>query len=322
MRVLVTGGAGFIGSHLVEKLLAAGHEVVILDDFNDFYDPQIKRANIAAVASDVTLCQVDLRDGEAVRNVFRREKVEAIAHLAARAGVRPSIQQPRLYYDTNLIGTLHLLEAARMTSVERFLFASSSSVYGVSKTLPFSEEQHLTQTLSPYGATKLAGEFLCSTYSHLYQMRVVALRYFTVYGPRQRPDLAIHQFTRRICGGQPIDQFGDGTTRRDYTYIDDIIQGTLAALTYDGPRYDIFNLGESQTIELKELISAIETALGKKAKINELPEQPGDMPLTYADISKARKLLGYAPETKLSEGLPKFVDWFLHSQGELAARAT
>ena len=322
MRVLVTGGAGFIGSHLVEKLLAAGHAVVIIDDFNDFYDPQIKRANIAPVASDVTLCQVDLRDGEAVRSVFRREKVEAIAHLAARAGVRPSIQQPRLYYDTNLIGTLHLLEAARITSVERFLFASSSSVYGVSKTLPFSEDQHLTQTLSPYGATKLAGEFLCSTYSHLYQMRVVALRYFTVYGPRQRPDLAIHQFTRRICGGQPIDQFGDGTTRRDYTYIDDIIQGTLAALTYDGPRYDIFNLGESETIELKELISAIETALGRKAKINEVPEQPGDMPLTYADISKARKLLGYAPKTKLSEGLPKFVDWFLHSQGEPAARAT
>jgi UDP-glucuronate 4-epimerase len=314
MRVLVTGGAGFIGSHLVEKLVAAGHEVVIVDDFNDFYDPQIKRANIAGFAKDVTVCHVDLREGAAVRNLFHREKVDAIAHLAARAGVRPSIQLPQLYYDTNVIGTLHLLEAARVTGVERFIFASSSSVYGASKTVPFHEDEHLTQTLSPYGATKVAGEFLCSTYSHLYQMRVVALRYFTVYGARQRPDLAIHQFTRRICAGQPIDQFGDGSTRRDYTYIDDVIQGTMAALKYEGPRYDIFNLGESETIQLKELISAIENALGKKAKINRLPEQPGDMPLTCADISKARKLLGYNPTTKFSEGLPWFVKWFLSSQ--------
>jgi UDP-glucuronate 4-epimerase len=314
MRILVTGGAGFIGSHLAEKLLAAGHEVVILDDFNDFYDPRIKHANIAGFAKDVTVCQVDLRESDSVQAVFHREKTDAIVHLAARAGVRPSIQSPRLYYDTNVIGTLHLLEAARVTGVERFVFASSSSVYGASKTVPFSEDQHLIQTISPYGATKIAGEFLCSTYSHLCQMRVVALRYFTVYGPRQRPDLAIHKFTRRILAGQPIDQFGDGSTRRDYTYIDDIIQGTIAALDYSGPRYDIFNLGESQTIELKKLISAIENALGKQAKINQLPEQAGDMPLTYADISKARKLLGYNPTTKLSEGLPKFIDWFLQSQ--------
>ena len=314
MRILVTGGAGFIGSHLVEKLLEAGDAVVIVDDFNDFYDPQIKRANIAGFAKDVTVCHVDLREDAAVRNLFHREKVDAVAHLAARAGVRPSIQLPQLYYDTNVGGTLHLLEAARVTGVERFVFASSSSVYGASKTVPFSEDQHLTQTLSPYGATKVAGEFLCSTYSHLYQMRVVALRFFTVYGPRQRPDLAIHQFTRRIYAGQPIDQFGDGSTRRDYTYIDDVIQGTMAALKYDGPRYDIFNLGESETIQLKELISAIENALGKKAKINRLPEQPGDMPLTCADISKARKLLGYNPTMKFSEGLPRFVKWFLSSQ--------
>src|SRR5262252_6985906 len=304
MRVLVTGGAGFIGSHLVEKLLAAGHEAVIVDDFNDFYDPQIKHANIAGFAKDVTVCHVDLREGAAVRNLFHREKVDAIAHLAARAGVRPSIQLPQLYYDTNVIGTLHLLEAARVTGVERFIFASSSSVYGASKTIPFSEDQHLTQTLSPYGATKIAAEFLCSSYSHLYNMRVVALRYFTVYGPRQRPDLAIHQFTRRIYAGQPIDQFGDGTTQRDYTYIDDIIQGTIAALDYNGPMYEVFNLGENQTIQLKDLISAIENALGKQAKINELPEQAGDMPRTYADISKSKKLLGYNPTTKLSEGLP------------------
>jgi UDP-glucuronate 4-epimerase len=311
---MVTGGAGFIGSHLAEKLLAAGHEVVVLDDFNDFYDPQIKHANIAGFASHVTVCRVDLRDSESVRSVFRHEKVTVIAHIAARAGVRPSIQNPRLYYDTNVIGTLHLLEAARAAGVERFIFASSSSVYGASQTVPFAEDQHLIQTLSPYAATKIGGEFLCSAYSHLHQMRVVALRYFTVYGPRQRPDLAIHQFTRRICAGQPIDQFGDGSTRRDYTYIDDIIQGTMAALDYSGPLYDVFNLGESQTIKLKDLILAIEKALGKQAKINQLPEQAGDMPLTYADISKAKKLLGYNPATKLSEGLPKFIDWFLDTQ--------
>ena len=313
MRVLVTGGAGFIGSHLVEKLLASGHEVVILDDFNDFYDPQTKHANIAGLARDVTVYHVDLRDSESVRNLFHREKVDAIAHLAARAGVRPSIQQPRLYYDTNVTGTLHLLEAVRVTGVERFVFASSSSVYGASKAIPFSEDQHLTQTFSPYGATKIAGEFLCSTYSHLYNLRVVALRYFTVYGPRQRPDLAIHQFTRRIYAGQPIDQFGDGSTRRDYTYIDDVIQGTMAALQYEGSLFDIFNLGENDTIQLKDLIAAIENALGKKAKINQLPEQPGDMPLTCADISKAQKLLCYKPTTRLSDGLPRFIEWFLHS---------
>jgi len=318
MRILITGGAGFIGSHLAEKLLTVGREVVILDDFNDFYDPQIKRANIAGLAKEVTVCHVDLRDNESLRSVFGGGKVDAIVHLAARAGVRPSIQSPRLYYDTNVLGTLHLLEAARLAGVERFIFASSSSVYGASKTVPFSEHQHLTQTLSPYGATKIAGEFLCSTYSHLYQMRVVALRYFTVYGPRQRPDLAIHQFTRRIYTGQPIDQFGDGSTRRDYTYIDDVIQGTVAALDYDGPTYDVFNLGENQTIQLKDLILAIEDAVGKKAKINRLGEQPGDMPTTYADISKAKKLLGYNPTTKFSEGLPKFVEWFLRNESKLA----
>ena len=313
MRILVTGGAGFIGSHLVEKLLSLGHHVTILDDFNDFYDPQIKRQNIAAVAKDVEIHHLDLRDSGAVRNLFHREKFEAIAHLAARAGVRPSIQNPQLYYDTNVDGTLHLLDAARVTGVERFIFASSSSVYGNSKTVPFSEDRQLIQTLSPYGATKIAGEFLCSTYSHLYGMRVVALRYFTVYGPRQRPDLAIHQFTRRIHAGKPIDQFGDGTTRRDYTYIDDIIQGTIAALKYDGPMFDIFNLGENETIQLRDLIAGIENALGEKAKINRLPEQPGDMPVTYADISKARELLGYNPSTRLSDGLPRFIEWFLQS---------
>jgi UDP-glucuronate 4-epimerase len=314
MRILVTGGAGFIGSHLVEKLLAAGHDVEILDDFNDFYDPQIKRQNIAGFSGDVKVHDVDLRNNDAVRNLFRGQKFEVVAHLAARAGVRPSIQHSHLYYDTNVGGTLHLLEAAHRSGIERLIFASSSSVYGASKKVPFSEDQHLIQTLSPYAATKIAGEFLGSTFSHLYQMRVVALRYFTVYGPRQRPDLAIHQFTRKILAGEPIDQFGDGTTRRDYTYIDDIIQGTMSALKYGGPLFDIFNLGESETIQLKDLIAAIEKALGKKAKINRLPEQPGDMPLTCADISKAKKLLGYKPSTKFEDGLPRFVQWFLRSR--------
>jgi UDP-glucuronate 4-epimerase len=310
MKILVTGGAGFIGSHLVEQLLASGHQVSILDDFNDFYDPEIKRGNIVTVADKITVHQADLRDARAVNDVFHREKVDTVIHLAARAGVRPSIGHPQLYYDTNVSGTLHLLEAARIVGIERFIFASSSSIYGLSKTVPFSEDLHLTQTISPYAATKIAGEFLCSTYSHLYRMRIVALRFFTVYGPRQRPDLAIHRFTRRIWNGQPIDQFGDGTTRRDYTYIDDIIQGVVASLGYDGPLFDVFNLGESETIQLKDLIAAIEDALGRKAKINHLPEQPGDVPLTCADISKARCLLGYEPTTPLRIGLPRFIHWF------------
>ena len=311
MKVLVTGGAGFIGSHLVERLLGEGHGVAILDDFNDFYDPKIKHANIASFQRDVSVHEIDLRDAEKVADLLRTEKFGTVFHLAARAGVRPSIQQPQLYYDTNVAGTLHLLEGARSAGVERFIFVSSSSVYGAAKRVPFSEEEHLTQTLSPYAATKIAGEFLCSTYSHLYNMRTVALRYFTVYGARQRPDLAIHRFTGKIHRGEPIDQFGDGTTRRDYTYIDDIVQGTLAAVKYDAALFDVFNLGESDTIQLKDLIAAIEKALGKRAKINRLPEQPGDMPLTCADISKARKLLGYNPKTKFDDGLPKFVEWFL-----------
>jgi UDP-glucuronate 4-epimerase len=315
MKILVTGGAGFIGSHLVEQLLVAGHDIAILDDFNDFYDPQIKRRNISALAERIRIYPVDLRDARSVRTVFHQDKFDIVIHLAARAGVRPSIHQPQLYYDTNVTGTLHLLEAARAVGLERFVFASSSSVYGLAKVVPFSEDLHLTQTVSPYAATKIAGEFLCSTYSHLYGIRIVALRFFTVYGPRQRPDLAIHKFTRRIWREQPIDQFGDGTTRRDYTYIDDIVQGVLASLDYDGPLFDIFNLGESQTIQLKDLIRAIENALGRKAKINQLPEQPGDVPLTCADISKSRRLLGYQPTTPLEVGLPRFMEWF-HQAGE------
>jgi UDP-glucuronate 4-epimerase len=315
MRILVTGGAGFIGSHLVEKLLAEGHEAAILDDFNDFYDPRIKRSNIAGLQKSAPVFQLDLRDNNAIRALFHREKFDTIAHLAARAGVRPSIAQPRLYYDTNVNGTLHLLEAARIVGIERFIFASSSSVYGICKKVPFSEDFHLTQTISPYAATKIASEFLCSTFSHLYQMRVVVLRFFTVYGPRQRPDLAIHKFTRRILRGESIDQFGDGTTRRDYTYVDDIIQGVMAALTYHRTPFEIFNLGENETVQLKDLIAEIELVVGRKAKINRLPEQAGDVPLTCADISKAARLLNYRPITKLRDGLPHFVEWFRRTHG-------
>ena len=311
MRILVTGGAGFIGSNLVERLVADGHSVEVLDDFNDFYSPQIKRGNLAAVAGRVAVHEVDIRDVDAVNRVVSGGKFDCIAHIAARAGVRPSITQPKLYIETNVTGTFNLLEAARNAGVKRFINASSSSVYGVLKTAPFREDMCLNQTISPYAATKLAAEQLCSNYSHLYGMRTTSLRFFTVYGPRQRPDLAIHKFTKSILEGKPIDQFGDGSTGRDYTYIDDILQGVTACLTYEGPLSDVFNLGESQTTTLCELIAAIETAVGRKAIINRLPEQPGDVPLTFADITKSREKLGYRPTTKISQGIPKFVEWYL-----------
>ena len=310
MKVLVTGGAGFIGSHLVERLLEAGHGVDVIDSFNDFYDPRIKRANLEGVRGKAQVFEADIRDTGVVDKIVKAGGYGAIAHLAARAGVRPSIKEPRLYIETNIVGTYNLLEAARQAGIGRFVCASSSSVYGVLKTAPFREDMALTETISPYAATKLAAEQLCSNYSHLYGMRTINLRFFTVYGPRQRPDLAIHKFTRQIDEGKSIDQFGDGSTRRDYTYIDDIIQGVMACLSYEGQLCDVFNLGESQTTTLTELIRAIEETLGKKAVINKLPEQPGDVPLTYADISKARERLGYKPTTKIKEGIPKFVEWY------------
>jgi UDP-glucuronate 4-epimerase len=310
MRILVTGGAGFIGSHFVEKCLHLGHSVAVLDDFNDFYDPAIKRANIADFSKDVAVHEADIRDGDSVLRIVRDGRFDIIVHLAARAGVRPSIKEPKLYIDTNITGTWHLLEAARQSNVPRFICASSSSVYGVLKTAPFREDMCLNQTISPYAATKLASEQLCSNYAHLYGLQTINLRFFTVYGPRQRPDLAIHSFTRSISEGTPIKKFGDGSTRRDYTYIDDIIQGMLACLTYEGALCDVFNLGESQTTTLSELITVIERAIGETAIIEQLPEQPGDVPLTYADIGKARAQLDYNPHTKIEEGIPKFVDWY------------
>ena len=310
MHILVTGGAGFIGSHFVEKCLGLGHSAAILDDFNDFYDPSIKRANIAGFKAEVPVYEADIRDADAVTRIVGEGEFDAIVHLAARAGVRPSIKEPKLYIDTNITGTFNLLEAARQAGVPRFICASSSSVYGVLKTAPFREDMCLNQTISPYAATKLAGEQLCSNYSHLYGLRTIGLRFFTVYGPRQRPDLAIHSFTKNISEGRPINQFGDGSTRRDYTYIDDIVEGMIACLAYEGALCDVFNLGESQTTTLDELIKAIERALGRNAVIKKMPEQPGDVPLTYADISKARALLGYDPRTKIADGIPKFVEWF------------
>jgi len=278
--------------------------------FHEFYDPAIKHANVAAFPPTVRLHTADITDMAVVQNIFADGHYDTVIHLAARAGVRPSIEDPKAYIDTNITGTYNLLEASRVTGVKKFVFASSSSVYGLSKVVPFSEDLPLPQTLSPYAATKLAGEHLCGNYSNLHGLNVVCLRFFTVYGPGQRPDLAIYKFTHHIENGIPIPKFGDGNTRRDYTYIDDIVQGVMAATAYDGAKFDIFNLGESETTTLNELIATLESAIGKNAIIQQLPEQKGDMPLTSADISKARRLLGYAPTTKIADGIPKFVAWY------------
>jgi UDP-glucuronate 4-epimerase len=314
MTILVTGGAGFIGSHVVRGLLQTGTTVAILDDFNDFYDPQIKRANVKAFNGQAEVIEADIRNASAMKDVVGRGGYDSIIHIAARAGVRPSVQNPSAYIETNVVGTYNLLDAARLAGVGQFLLASSSSVYGMAAKVPFSEDLALPQTLSPYAATKLAAEHLCGSYSHLYELAVVVMRFFTVYGPAQRPDLAIHKFTDSIYRGRPVQQYGDGTTRRDYTYVDDIVQGVLGALKYRRTPFEIFNLGENQTTTLTDLIVSIENALGKKAIIEYLPEQQGDMPLTCADIDKARALLGYHPRVKISEGIPKFVDWYLKQQ--------
>ena len=312
-QILVTGGAGFIGSHLIDKLLAEGvWQVSVLDNFNEFYAPGVKRANIAPHLGnpDFRLYEADICCAESLREIFSENRFDAIVHLAAWAGVRPSLLNPKLYTKVNVNGTVNLLEAAKEFGIGQFVFGSSSSVYGINSKIPFSEEDKIHQPISPYAATKAAGELLCHTFSHLYDIRTVCLRFFTVYGARQRPDLAIHKFSKLIWEGQPIPVFGDGTTRRDYTYIDDIIQGVRAAIDYDKTDYEIFNLGESQTIELKDLISLLEENLGKKANIDRQPMQPGDVPLTFADISKARELLNYNPTTKIEQGIPKFTQWF------------
>lgn len=311
--ILITGGAGFIGSHLVDRLMSEGDwRITVVDDLNDFYDPSIKRANIESHLSrpNFRLIEADIRDFYSLHEVFNEEKFDCIVHLAARAGVRPSLTEPRLYVETNINGTMNLLELAREHAIKQFVFGSSSSVYGENKKVPFSEHDPIFNPISPYAATKAAGELICHTYSHLHDMRIVCLRFFTVYGARQRPDLAIHKFAKLINAGKPIPVFGDGTTRRDYTYVDDIIQGVRAAIDYDQSKYEVINLGESRTVQLRELILLIENELGKRAEIDRQPTQPGDVPQTYADISKARQLLNYNPQTQIEDGITKFVDWF------------
>jgi UDP-glucuronate 4-epimerase len=317
-KILVTGGAGFIASHLCEALLAEGAELVVLDDFNDFYEVSIKRGNIAGFRDRITLVEGDIRDVALVDSLFAEHAFAKVFHFAARAGVRPSISDPRLYVSTNIDGTLNLLEGCRRTGVKHFVFASSSSVYGVNKKVPFSEDDLIQRTISPYAATKLMGEQLCSNYSHLHGIRCICLRFFTVYGPRQRPDLAISKFTRLIMAGRPIDQYGDGSTARDYTYVEDIINGVMAAGRYTASDFEIINLGGSAANTLSQLIAGIEEILGKKAEIHHLPDQPGDVPITYADVSKAQRLLGYAPGTPLKQGLRRYVEW-VESQGTFPA---
>ena len=312
-NLLITGGAGFIGSHLVDRLLVTGVErVTVIDDFNDFYDPSIKRDNIREHLKDprYSLNEVDIRDRGALEQTFKATNFDCVVHLAARAGVRPSLSEPQLYTETNINGTLNLLELAHISNVKQFVFGSSSSVYGINAKVPFSEDDPIRQPISPYAATKGAGELLCHTYSHLYGLRCVCLRFFTVYGPRQRPDLAIHKFAKLISQRKPIPVFGDGSTRRDYTYVDDIIDGVMAAIDYDRSNYEVINLGESRTVELNELISLLEKELDTHAIIDYQPPQPGDVPQTYADISKARALLGYQPKTQIEEGLHRFIEWF------------
>lgn len=318
-RLLVTGGAGFIGSHLVDRLLSDGAEkITVVDDFNDFYNPDIKRANIRSSLKDsrYELVELDIRDRKALEDVFTSREFDCIVHLAARAGVRPSLSEPELYSQTNITGTLNLLELARRHQIKQFVFGSSSSVYGINAKVPFSEDDPIRQPISPYAATKGSGELLCHTYSHLYNLRCICLRFFTVYGPRQRPDLAIHKFARLISAGKPIPVFGDGTTRRDYTYIDDIVAGVIAAIDYDQSNYEAINLGESRTVELRELISLLEKELDTHAVIEWQPPQPGDVPQTFADIEKARRLLGYNPQTQIEEGIHRFVKWFRANEGE------
>ncbi len=316
-KILITGGAGFIGSHLVDQLISEGSwQVAVVDDFNDFYDPDIKRANVRRQDGNPNyrLLEADIRDQSALARIFDDHKFDCIVHLAARAGVRPSLQDPLLYSETNVDGTVNLLQLSKEHGIKEFVFGSSSSVYGINAKVPFSEEDPIRQPISPYAATKGAGELLCHTYTHLYGIRCVCLRFFTVYGPRQRPDLAIHKFARLISQHKPIPVFGDGTTRRDYTFVDDIISGVRASIDYvaDSSKsdYEVLNLGESRTVELRELIELLEKELGIKAQIDRQPLQPGDVPQTYADISKARQLLNYNPQTQIEVGIQRFVEWF------------
>jgi UDP-glucuronate 4-epimerase len=317
-RILLTGGAGFIGSHLAEELLRRGHTLAIVDELNDFYAPQRKQENLVDIqrAGNFEFFQTDICDKPALRVIFESFRPHAVIHLAARAGVRPSLVDPALYERVNIAGTLNLLELCREFEVSRFVFGSSSSVYGVADRVPFSESNLELRPISPYAATKLSGEMLCFTYAYLYGITSICLRFFTVYGPRQRPDLAIHKFTELLETGRPLPIFGDGLSGRDYTFVEDIVSGILAATEYEpeaGPgnsRFEIFNLGNSHPVRLVELVGMLEKATGRRANRQQLPEQPGDVPITWADISKAKRLLNYEPKTSIENGLEQFVAWF------------
>ncbi len=321
MRVLVTGAAGFLGSHVAEALLARGDEVVGVDNFDPFYERRVKEGNLEAprAAARFRFVEADIRDPGVLARELAPDTV--VIHLAARAGVRPSIREPALYAAVNVEGTVRVLEAMRATGARRLVFAGSSSVYGDSAPVPFREDWPAVEPISPYAATKRAGELLCTTWAHLFALRVVSLRFFTIYGPRQRPDLAIHSFTRLIASGRPVPMFGDGGSERDYTYVDDTVQGVLAAADWTAdpaPGFEIVNLGEARTTRLDRLIALIGDALGRTPVIERHPPQPGDVRRTCADIAKARALLGYRPATPVEDGIPRFVRWYEEAHGRQA----
>ncbi|MBI5642752.1 MAG: GDP-mannose 4,6-dehydratase [Deltaproteobacteria bacterium] len=320
MKIIVTGGAGFIGSHLTESLLKRGERVVIIDDFNDFYDPSLKRENVKPFETNPNfkLYEADIRNRAKIAEVFKKEVPDAVCHLAARAGVRPSIQDPLLYEETNCVGTLNLLESARELKVKNFVFASSSSVYGINSKIPFSEEDPITCPISPYATTKRAGELMCFTYSHLYDMNFTCLRFFTVYGERGRPDMAVAKFTKLIHEGRGIQVYGDGSAKRDFTYVADIVQGVMNSI-YNPSKYEIVNIGGANMIDVNGLISLIEKNLGKKADIKYSEVAPGDVPVTYADVTKAKRLLGFDPKVRIDEGIARYVKWFLEREAGGAA---
>jgi UDP-glucuronate 4-epimerase len=315
MKILLTGGAGFIGSHLTEQLLRDGNEVICVDNFNDYYDPDIKRRNIKQILDNphYQLVEADILDGKKLESIFSSQNIDTIVHLAARAGVRPSIQQPLLYEQVNVQGTMNLLELCRQYEIKDFVFASSSSVYGANENVPFRESDSVDNPISPYAATKKAGELVCYTYHKLYDISVNCLRFFTVYGPRQRPDMAIHKFAQLISDEKAIPVFGSGKSRRDYTFYSDIVQGIVGAIQ-NCKGYNIYNLGESNTVELLYLIELIQDALGKKAILDFQPDQPGDVPITFADISKAKTELKYNPQINIEEGIKQFAEWFVQDK--------
>ena len=323
--ILLTGGAGFIGSHLAEALLQREMRVAIVDELNDFYSPEIKKANLAEVrqVGDFKFFQADICDRPRLRESFEEAHPDIVVHLAARAGVRPSLQDPGLYERVNVAGTLNLLDLCREFKVPKFVFGSSSSVYGVAEQVPFKESNTELRPISPYAATKLSGEMLGFTYAYLYGIEVTCLRFFTVYGPRQRPDLAIYKFTDLIEAGSSIPFFGDGSSGRDYTFISDIVSGLLAVLDFEpaicagNAKFDIINLGNSHPVTLNQLVEMLEAATGKRALRKPLPPQPGDVPITWADISKAKRLLGYDPQTPIEKGLAEFVSWFRRTNSRL-----